>query len=212
MPQDDTWETNRHHNNIIPLFPNHLTRTAVAMPPWLSMSGEIHICPLCYTPRMPTRKGDACFLGCQNYPTCTGPTTTTTPQDAAVEASNPGHQRQDSSEKMSSPSCQVVGQWHKKGKHVEPSSATRARSLGTDDRRDFASLQSDGGVTHRTGPSAGRDRQSQEIAGGSPSGSSSSPEQSDRSSMPSGKGDGRNGHHQKSDGSESEVSRSMKTS
>ena len=42
----------------------------------------------------------------------------TTPQDAAVEAANPGRQRQDSGEGMSSPSGQALGQWHMKGKHV----------------------------------------------------------------------------------------------
>ena len=80
MPQDDTCEPNRHHSSIIPLFRNHLTRTAVAMPPSLvNVTGEIPICPLCHTPKMPRRKGDAWFWGFQNYPTCTAPTTTTPP-------------------------------------------------------------------------------------------------------------------------------------
>ena len=35
--------------------------------------------PLCHTPRMPRRTGDAWFWGCLNYPTCTAPTTTTPP-------------------------------------------------------------------------------------------------------------------------------------
>ena len=43
------------------------------------MSGEIPICTVCHTPRMPRRKGDAWFWVCQNYPTCTAPTTTTPP-------------------------------------------------------------------------------------------------------------------------------------
>ena len=30
MPQNDTWKPNRHHSNILPLFRNHLTRSAVA--------------------------------------------------------------------------------------------------------------------------------------------------------------------------------------
>ena len=33
MPQDDTWEANRHHSHIIPFFRNHVTRNAVAMFP-----------------------------------------------------------------------------------------------------------------------------------------------------------------------------------
>ena len=35
MPQDDTWEANRHHSNILPLFRNHLTRDTAAMFPLL---------------------------------------------------------------------------------------------------------------------------------------------------------------------------------
>ena len=46
----------------------------------LSMGAEIPVRPLCHTPRMPRRKGDAWFWGCQNYPTCTAPTTTTPPE------------------------------------------------------------------------------------------------------------------------------------
>ena len=45
--------------------------------PKLNMSGEFHMCPLCHTPGMPRRKGDAWFWGCQNNPTCTAPTTAT---------------------------------------------------------------------------------------------------------------------------------------
>ena len=65
---------------------------------------------------------------------------------------------------------------------------------------------------HRIGPGARRDRRSQEAAGGSPFVSTNSPEQSDRSSMPSVRGDGRSGQDQQPDGSEPGVSRSMKTS
>ena len=32
-PQDDTWEANRHHSHILPLFRNHLTRNTVAIIP-----------------------------------------------------------------------------------------------------------------------------------------------------------------------------------
>ena len=44
------------------------------------MGTEIPVCPLCLTPRMPRRKRDAWFWGCQNYPTCTAPTTTNPPE------------------------------------------------------------------------------------------------------------------------------------
>ena len=30
MPQDDTWEPNRHHSHITPLFRSHLTRDTAA--------------------------------------------------------------------------------------------------------------------------------------------------------------------------------------
>ena len=33
MPQDDTWEPNRHHSHILPLFRSHLTRDSAAMFP-----------------------------------------------------------------------------------------------------------------------------------------------------------------------------------
>ena len=147
----------------------------------------------------------------------------TEPQDAAIEAANQGRQRQDSREGMPSPSGQALGQWHGKGNHVPPLWSHYQRQerdhwdqLGdptaTDDRREDASLQPDTvGWTHRTGPGARRDRRSREIAGRSPFGSTNSLEQSDRSSMPSGRGDGRNGQDHKPDGSEPGVSQTMKT-
>ena len=33
MPQDDTWEPNRHHSHMLPLFRSHLTRDTAAMFP-----------------------------------------------------------------------------------------------------------------------------------------------------------------------------------
>ena len=131
----------------------------------------------------------------------------TTPEDAAVEAANPGRQQQDSSGGMSSPSCQALDQWHVKGNHV-PTVWSHHRRQGRhhwdqqgdptaiDDRREYGSLQSDSGRTRRTGPGARRDRRSQEITGGG----TGSPEKRDRSSMP-----GRTGQGQKSDGCESGV-------
>ena len=111
----------------------------------------------------------------------------------------------DFSEWMSSSSCQALGQWHGKGKHV-PTVWSHHRRQGrdhwdqqsdptaTDDRREDAFTPTGrwGGRTH-TGPGAGQDRRSQEIAGRNQSGGTSSPEQSDRSSMPSVRGDGRSG-------------------
>ena len=59
----------------------------------------------------------------------------TEPQDAAVEAANPGRQRQDSSEGMPSPSGQPLGQWHGKRKHVptacEAMTSDKGEIIGT---------------------------------------------------------------------------------
>ena len=84
MPQDDTWEANRHHSHMLPLFRSHLTRDTAAMFPLLQNpvastehECEIPICPLCHTPRMPRKKADAWFWGCQNKTACTVTTTMT---------------------------------------------------------------------------------------------------------------------------------------
>ena len=63
--------------------------------------------------------------------------------------------------------------------------------------------------THRTGSGGGR--RSQEVAGRGPLGGTSSPEQSGRSSIPSGTGDGENVPDQETVGGELGTSRSMRT-
>ena len=69
MPQHDTWRPNRHHSNILPLFRNHLTRNAVAMPPSLvnpvaqaykHERRDSHLSVVSHT-RMPRRIGDVWF-------------------------------------------------------------------------------------------------------------------------------------------------------
>ena len=129
----------------------------------------------------------------------------TTPQDAAVEASKPGpsttgFQRRDAvikpsamaREREARANCGAI--ISDKGDITGTSKAIQRRLMTAE-----ITPHSNRTVveTHRTGPSAGRDRQSEEIAGGSPSRSTTSPEQSDRSSMPSGRGDGRNRQDQK---------------
>ena len=55
MPQDDTWEPNRHHSNMLPLFRNQLTRNAVVMfpePPNLVALTE-HGCRDSHVPAVP---------------------------------------------------------------------------------------------------------------------------------------------------------------
>ena len=84
MPQDDTWEPNRHHSRILPLFRTHLKRDTAAVLPSLQnpVASTEHECrdphlPLCHTLRMPRKKGEAWFWGCQNYTVCTVITTMT---------------------------------------------------------------------------------------------------------------------------------------
>ena len=83
MPQDDTWEANRHHSHILPLFRSHLTRDTAAMFPSLqnTVTSTEHECR---DPHLPAvshtenaeEEGDAWFWCCQNYTACTAPTTT----------------------------------------------------------------------------------------------------------------------------------------
>ena len=131
------------------------------------------------------------------------PSDATESQDAATDAANPGHQRQDSSEGMSPPSCQALGQMvqerETRASCAGPSSTTRGaiisdkgeitgtnksiqRKLVTDEEKHHSSWMVEG----RTELGAGRGRRSQEVAGRGPCGSPSSPEQSNRSSIPRG--------------------------
>ena len=64
---------------------------------------------------------------------------------------------------------------------------------------------------HKTGSGAGRGRRSQEGAGRGPFESTSSPEQSDRSGIPSGTGDGKDVPDHETVGNEIGASRSVKT-
>ena len=78
MPHDDTWEADRHHSHIFPLFRSHLTRDTAAMFPFRSTKHE------CRNPHLSTvshienaeEEGRCVVLGCQNFSACTAPTTT----------------------------------------------------------------------------------------------------------------------------------------
>ena len=190
------------------------------------MSGEISICPLCHTEnaeeegecvvlggariiqraRLPPRQPLLCHRISRRRP----------------EAADPSSQRQDSSELMSTLPGQALGKWHAKGKYVPgvwSHHQRQGRNHGnqqgdpeeTGDRRGEATFQPDGGGTHRTGSGARRGRRTQEVAGRGPFGGTSSPEQSDRSSIPSGTCDGRNVPDHETGGGELGASRSMKT-
>ena len=194
MPQDATWRPNRHHSNIIPLFRNHVSQNAVAMflhlrvpSSRLSMGTEIPVCLLCHTPRMPRRKRDAWFWGCQNYPTCTAPTTTNPPVPQNLKTLLLKQQTQAVNDRIPANGCRqfLVKPW------ANGTATTRARSLeptnrsrGTGERRGETASQQDGG-----GPR--------------------SPEQSNRSSTPGGTSNGRDGTDQETVGGELGTSWSM---
>ena len=209
MPQDDTWKPNRHHSSMSPLFRNHLTRNAVAMfpPPANPVASTEHGCRHSHLPAVPhtedaEEKGRRVILGTSELfhvhsSHHDDPSSATESQDAATEAANPNSQRQDPSGGTSPPPGQTLRKWHGKGKYESAVWSHHQRqgrdhwdhqrhTTATDDRREYASLSPDVGGTHRTGSGAGRGRRSQEIAGGSPCEGTSSPEQSDRSSIPSG--------------------------
>ena len=144
MPQDDTWQPNRHHSNIFPLFRNHLTRNAVAMfPPPLNPVASTehefrdpHLPDVPHTENAEEERGRV-VLGLPElshvYSTHHDDSSCATEsQDAVTEAAGSGSQRQDPGEGMSSPIGQALGKWYREGKYVascvEPSSTTRAKS------------------------------------------------------------------------------------
>ena len=119
MPQDDTWQPNRHYSNIVPLFRNHLTRTAVAMPPSLvnTVAQAEHEQRDSHLSEDAEEKGRRMVFRLSElsnvYSTHHDDSSCArTPQDAAVEAAKTGRQRQASSEGLSSPPGQALGQWH----------------------------------------------------------------------------------------------------
>ena len=135
------------------------------------------------------------------------PSSTTESQDVAIEAADPGCQRQDTSEGMPTPPGQALGQWHGEGKYVSAVRGHHQRQrrdhwnqqIGpeeTGERRGETVSQQNGGGTHRAVSGAGRGRRSQEVAGISPCGGPSSPEQSDRSRIPGGTSNGGDGTDQ----------------
>ena len=135
------------------------------------MGTEIPVCPLCLTPMMPKSLGDARFWGCQNYPTCTAPTTTNPPEPQNLKTLLLKQQTQAVNDRipatgMSAPPGQALGKWHRKGKYVSAVRGHHKRQgrdhwnqqIGpeeTGDRRGEASFQLDGGGTHGA---AGRGR------------------------------------------------------
>ena len=189
------------------------------------MGTEIPVCPLCHTPRMPRRKGDAWFWRCQNYPTCAAPTTTnpsstTESQDVLLKQQTQGRQRQDTIKGMPTPPGQALGQRHGKGKYVSAVRGHHQRQgrdhwnqqIGpeeTGERRGETVSQQNGGGTHGAGSGAGRGRRSQEVAGRGPCGGPSSREQSNQSRIPGGTSNGGDGTDQETVRGELGTSRSV---
>ena len=148
------------------------------------------------------------------------PSGTTESQDVAIEAADPGCQRQDTSKGMPTPPSRALGKWHGKVKYVSavrdhhqrPGRDHMNQQIGpeeTGERRGETAPQQDGGGTHGAGSGAGRCRRSQEVAGRGPCGGSSSPEQSNRSSIPGETSSGGDGTDHETVGGELRTSQSM---
>ena len=110
MPQDATWRPNRHHSSIIPLFRNHVTQNAVAMfppPPSPIISVEhgyrdSRLSAVSHTENAEEKRRRV-VLGMSELSNVYSshhcePSGTTESQDVAIEAADPGCQRQDTSE------------------------------------------------------------------------------------------------------------------
>ena len=102
----------------------------------LSMGTEIPVCPLCHSPRMPRRKGDAWFWGCQNNPTCTAPTTTTPPVPQNLKTLLRKQQTQAVNDRIPAKGCRhlLVKPWASgtgKGKTCQLCGAIKGEITGT---------------------------------------------------------------------------------
>ena len=179
-------------------------------------------CPLCHTPRMPRKRETRGFGAVRIISRVQHP-----PRRHPKMLLLKQHQTQAVHDKIPAKGChhllvKTLGQRHGKGNHVPTVWSHHQRQrrdyrdqevdpTATDDHRDTVSLQPECGWAHGVGPIAGRDRRGQTIAGGSPRGSTSSSGQSGRISMLVGRTCGRNRQAQEPDGSESGLSRSLKT-
>ena len=130
ISQDTTWRPNRHHSSIIPLFRNHVTQNAVAMfppPPSPIISVEhgyrdSRLSAVSHTENTEEKRRRV-VLGMSELSNVYSshhcePSSTTESQDVAVEAADPGCQRQDTSKGIPTPPGQALGQRHGKGKYV----------------------------------------------------------------------------------------------
>ena len=206
----------RHHSQILPLFRSHLTRDTAAMFP-LPQNTVTSTEHECRDPHLPTvshtenaeEEGRCVVLGLpkiiqrvQHPPRrllrCHRISTTgSRRRDGAACWSDPG--------RMARERKYVPAVWshHQRQGRNHGNQQVHTAEIG---------VQRGDGGTHRAGPGARRrGRRSQEVVGRGPFGGTSSPEQSDRSSIPSGTGYGENVPDHETVGGELGASRSMKT-
>ena len=197
MPQDDTWEPNRHHRKITPLSHNHLTRTTSAMPPSLANTvaqaehdrRDSHLPVVSHTEDAELLKQQTQAVTDRIPPKgCRHPLVK--PWANGTEMGN---------------TCQLCGAIVNTGTSKLIQRRLMTAKMTTHSNRkvcggtELDPVQDEIDEANRLQEEAHLEVQT------------SSQEQSDRSSMPSGRGDGRKGQDPKPDGSESGVSRSMKT-
>ena len=188
MPHDDTWEPNRHHSHILLLFRSHLTRDTAAV---LSLFQN------------PVAQAEH---GRRDPP-------------LSVMSHTEDAEEEGRCVVLGLPKLYSVYSNH----HDDSSGATESRrqgrnrgnqqfhTAGVGVRRRGATFKPEDGGAHRAGSIARRGQRSQEVAGRGPFGGTISPEQSDRSSIPSGTGDGEDVPDHETVGGELGASRSMKT-
>ena len=225
----------RHHSNIIPLFHNHVTQNAVAMfpPPPNPVISVEHGCQDSRLSAVPHTedaedKGRRVVLGVSELSNVYSshhydPSGTTESQDAAAEAADPSCQRQDTSEGMSTPPGQALGKWHGKGKYVSTVRGHHQRQgrdhwnqqVGPEETGDRGeekhhSIWTVEGCT-KLDLVQDEVHEAKRLLEEGPCGSPSSPEQSNRSSIPCGTSNGGDGTDQETVGGELGTSRSMRT-
>ena len=190
MPPDDTWEANRHHSHILPLFRSHLTRDTAAMfpSPQNTVTSTEHECPDPHLSAVPHTENAEDEGGCVVLGMPKLYSVYSTDHDDSSGATE--SQQQDPSEGMSSPVAQTPGEWYGKGQYVPAvwsHHQRQGRNHGNQQvhtaeigvQRGETTFQPEGGGTHGTGSGARRGRRSQEVAGRGPFGSTSSPEQTE---------------------------------
>ena len=221
MPQDDTWQPNRHHRNIFLLFRNHLTRNAVAMfpPPLNPVASTEHECRDHHLPAVPhtedaEEKGDAWVWGANVYSTQVPLNLKMLLLKQQTQAVNDRIPAKGCRHLLVKPwengtgkgnTCQLCGAIINDKGEITGSSKSIQTNLVTDEgkrtvegRTELDLVQDEVDVTKRSLEEAHF-------------GSISSPEQSVRNGIPSGRGDGGDVPDQETVGGESGASRSMKT-